>query len=285
MKMKRLFFATLLLLSISVDSFSQNYNGYVIIKTFDNDGCTYHFSIMNRTADHIKAKYFAHTQNGVLVPQRYDEWQKTKNVVAYASGAYMTSSGIPEGLTIDNGIMVNNSLVYNKMDGLIIVYATGGIVATDLRDGDLTLDGNSRKYNLRGSAIDLSDFITWSRNNQATVFQTHLLAYRNKFMVATNAASLSAERRILVVGHDLSNNVVHIIVNIPSKSTIYNSAANVYNIIIQRNMLKDIVFMINLDTGMRDIARCNNGLGNYYTDFEGKVSLNQAINLIAYYYE
>ncbi len=73
----------------------------------------------------------------------------------------------PVGLTIDNGIPVTRTLITKKMDALAIVYAAGGsgggIVVTNLADGDLTLKGSGidekRKFNLRKSDDDLDDFM------------------------------------------------------------------------------------------------------------------------------
>ena len=53
------------------------------------------------------------------------------------SGAYAYSEDDvykPVSLTIDDGTPVNQNL-YEKMDGLVVVYATGGIVVADIDKG------------------------------------------------------------------------------------------------------------------------------------------------------
>jgi len=112
---------------------------------------------MQRKGNRVKAKYFAAKDvNGETVPNRYKKWSASKNVVLYSSGTYMDkmdNTGNPIGLTIDNGVMVNRSLINNRLDGLVIVYATGGIAISNLKDGDLTLSGGgvdvNKKFNLK----------------------------------------------------------------------------------------------------------------------------------------
>ena len=131
---------------------------------------------MRREGERIRAKYFAAPDfNGNSVYKRFEEWKRrNNNLVLVSSGTYMDDANTPEGLTIDNGILVNQTLIYNKMDALAIVYATGGIAVSNLKNGDLKLSGGgvdpNRKFNLRGSALDREDFIEWAKSQEATIF-------------------------------------------------------------------------------------------------------------------
>lgn len=86
----------------------------------------------------------------------------------------------PVGLCIDNGEIVNKSLA-NDLGGLVIVYATGGIVTTRLSDGNLTMQTNSgnKVFDIKNSAFDRVQFINWAKEFEATVFQAHLLVYKD----------------------------------------------------------------------------------------------------------
>ena len=263
------------------------FDSCVKVKSYTYNGTEFHFAFISRSGDHAKAKYFASTQNGLSVPKRFAQWRTGKNMVAYLCPNYLAAPGISEGLTIDDGRIVNNSLINNRMDGLLIVYATGGIVAVNLKDCDLTIDGNNgRKYDLRKSAIDLADFMSWAMKNNATVFQTHLLVYKNKLLVSdTNSSPGTMPRRLLVVGHDTLGNIVHIIVNSADQATLYKAAASVYNIIAEQKLLKDIAFMINCDSGIGDVARVFHQNKSLDSDFEGRAGVENAYSLLAYYWE
>jgi hypothetical protein len=260
------------------------------VRALNYNGNTFYLLVMSRAGNHIKAKYFAFKDAYGNVPQKYASWEANKYIITYASGAYSTdwsTNGVPVGLTMENGNIINRNLEYGKLDGFIIVYATGGVVATNLKDADLTLDGLPRKYDLRGNSIDLNDFITWAQNKQATVFQTHLLAYRNQLTVYSNASSGTGvqTRRFLAVGK-IGNDIVHVIVQCPFACTLYNGASSAFGM-LENQLGMNVTWMINLDTGGKDISKCYKDKNNLtdWTEFRGPIALSEAINLIVYYYE
>ena len=85
---------------------------YVEISSVKSDTDTYDVVAMRRSGDRIKAKYFAaRDYNGKSVHERYKLWSKSNpNVILISSGTYMNNYSIPVGLTIDNGIVVNQNL-------------------------------------------------------------------------------------------------------------------------------------------------------------------------------
>ena len=108
--------------------------------TYNNE--TFHSINMNRKGQRIKVKYFNGTNQGKTVYQRYAEWSKGKNIILFSSAGYVSSldNNITEGLTIDEGRLVNRSIEKNKFDALVIIYPPqggGGIVVSNLTDGNL----------------------------------------------------------------------------------------------------------------------------------------------------
>ena len=172
--------------------------------TFQND--QYSLVLMRRRDDRVKAKYFAARDYfGRSVYQRFQNWREMNDrVVLVSSGTYMDAFGNPEGLTIDNGVQVNGTLIRDRMDALAIVYPTGGIAVSNLKEGNLSLGCYpGRKFDLRGSARDLYDFKQCAEEMEATVFQTHLLVYDNQLEISTNADQKERERRFLAVGKNV----------------------------------------------------------------------------------
>lgn len=256
---------------------------------YNNDKFT--VVMMKRDGDRIKAKYFAAEDNyGNSVYNRYTEWKrKHGNIVLVSSGTYMDHENKPQGLTIDNGIPVNESIMYNKMDALAIVYATGGIAVADLKARDLSVSGpgipTGRKFDLRGSATDLEDFIDWAKEQEATVFQTHLLVYKNTLRIDRHTSSRDPrERRFLAVGKDGEGKIVHLLVHSPGYSSLYDSSDKTLAFL---NEYKDIevIFMINLDTGKQDVFELYNHNCTVNSTIKGREPLNKAVNLLSYYFQ
>lgn len=266
---------------------------YVETSTTVIQGETYSMVKMSRKDDHVKAKYFAAKDyNGTSVYQRYQEWARNKNIVAVSSGTYMTycesSIAKPVGLCIDRGTLVNNTLVDN-LDGLAIVYATGGIAVSNLKDGDLTVtttDNKKKTLDLK-NAFQRAEFIKWAAENEATVFQTHLFCYKNELKVYSNGSTDKRERRFLAVCKDDSGVVYHYIVNLSGWNTIYDASVKVTKFLKDTEEMGNIVFLINLDTGCQNVFEVKKPDGSTDTReaFKADKDLSQAVNLLVYYYE
>ena len=266
-------------------------NDYVEISTVTYKNEKYSSVLLSRKDDHVKAKYFAaKDEYGNNVYSRFEKWKlKNPNIILLSSGTYFDGSlgsEKPVGLTIDNGELVNESLENDKMDALVIVYATGGIVATNLKDGDLAVGSNpNRKYNLRGNAWDKQEFIDWAKEHDATVFQTHLLVYKNQLKVGSNSNQTPRERRFLAVGKDDEGNYKHIIVNCKNQTlTLYQGAKNALDYLNNFENIT-VTFLVNLDTGAQDVYQLFNKDGGINNNIKGTLDPKQAKNLLVYYYE
>jgi hypothetical protein len=264
---------------------------YVRVSTVTYNNEKYSSIFLSRKDDHVKAKYFAaKDEYGNNVFNRFEKWKlKNPNVILLSSGTYFdgnAGSEKPVGLTIDNGVVVNETLENYKMDGLVIVYSTGGVVATNLKDGDLSVGSNpNKKYNLRGNEWDKQEFIQWAKEHDATVFQTHLLAYKNTLKVGLNGNQTQRERRFFAVGKDKDGNYIHIVVNCKNQTlTLYQGAKNALDYLNNFENI-DVNFLVNLDPGMQDVFQFFNKDGSKYNSVQGFVEPVQAKNLLVYYYE
>ena len=296
--MKKSWLLGILTLSFIILSFNKSKltsmfyeNDYVEISTVTYKNEKYSSVLLSRKDDHVKAKYFAaKDEYGNNVYSRFEKWKlKNPNIILLSSGTYFDGSlgsEKPVGLTIDNGELVNESLENDKMDALVIVYATGGIVATNLKDGDLAVGSNpNRKYNLRGNAWDKQEFIDWAKEHDATVFQTHLLVYKNQLKVGSNSNQTPRERRFLAVGKDDEGNYKHIIVNCKNQTlTLYQGAKNALDYLNNFENIT-VTFLVNLDTGAQDVYQLFNKDGGINNNIKGTLDPKQAKNLLVYYYE
>jgi hypothetical protein len=195
---------------------------------------------------------------------------------------------LPVGLCIDNGKMVNGVLADN-LDGLIIVFPSGGMVVSNLKTGDLNISpsiAGKSKLNLR-DALQLEIFIDWAKQNSATVFQTHLLFFGNKIQISPNSSPKIQERRFLAVGKDISGDIKHYIVNLEGANTLYQATLKVSKYLQDFENITNLTYLINLDRGCQDVYEFykSNGTLDTRKGFSGKSLKTQATNLIVYYYE
>lgn len=252
---------------------------------------------MSRKSDRVKVKYFsAKLYDGTAVGTRYLNWSANKNVVAISSGTYMdnclASIAKPMGLCIDDGNVVNNK-VEDSYGGLIVVYATGGMVASAVEKADLTIKDKTRgsvTINIKNS-FQKEQFINWAKEERATVFQTHLFVYKDEIRVFQNPNEkiTNAPRRFLAVCKEEDGSVSHYIINLPYASTLYQGVVKAKDYLKNIEDVAQIVFMINLDTGCQNFYNVFNSDGSRKSErnFNGDpdLTLNETANLLAYYYE
>jgi hypothetical protein len=285
----------LILLTLHLSLTAQIYDKTLVeTQTLTYEGDEFQIVKLNRKGKRIKAKYFAakdpYTNQNVY--ERFYNWKRSKNIIAYSSGTYMDQYGKPEGLTIDNGIVVNKSK--KDWDGLAIVYADGGIAVSNIKEGNLTItysSNNSKQSIDLKNQFQFEQFIKWAEAEEATVFQTHLLAFNNELKIKDPSFSNCSqcknkrERRFLAAVKDENGDVSHILINnLNLENTLYQGALKTLDYLKEFAEL-EVIFLINLDTGYQDVFQFYNSDGTFHTKLKGKAPINQAVNLLVYYYQ
>tara|TARA_B110000046_G_scaffold185004_1_gene225193 strand:- start:3128 stop:4072 length:945 start_codon:yes stop_codon:yes gene_type:complete len=274
---------------------------YVQASSVTHDGEQYKVVWMKRSGKRVRAKYFAFKTNGEEIYERYNKWKIGKDIILYTSGTYMDISfdaktAKLKGLTVDNGKVVNQSLAKqdgkNIMDGLVIVYPHGGIAVSNLEEGNLKLSGGganpNKFYDLRGSSDDRYLFKSWAQSEKATVFQTHLLAWKDKLLFDYNYKTKShpRERRFLAIGYGPNGETIHCIVHKPKNATLYDASNKVLKFLNERKGM-EVLALLNLDTGIQDIFKLftKSGAENGMIKSANDQTIYNARNLLAYYFE
>lgn len=257
-------------------------DGFVNVFGLSKNGSNYGNAIwMDRTASgsRIKAKYFA-SGNAY---EKFMSWRGDKNIILVSSGAYSSglngSSSIPVGICVDNGIIVNRA-IDQKMEGLVIVEAVGGVRVSDVEKGNLYLGSLGKRVNPIKDKLLL---LNWGRSESATIFQTHLLAYDNKLRTYSNGPKQRASRGVLALVTDKDNNVMHILFEIDRQVSLYEAAKDVLKTLTKRNL--DVVGLMNLDRGAYDIMAVYSDNKRSLPFLNGSVPVSSATNLLVYYYE
>jgi len=267
------------------------------VKTVDND----QFGIIKLilTNQRVKVKYFASKDpSGKSVAERFNEWSFNKKLILVSSGTYYfypnpnnknKNTAKPVGVCIDNGNIINIQ-TDNKLDALAMVYSSGKIVVENLKNKSITVpntNGSQITLNL-SNPLDYSMFLKWAKDVSATIFQSHLFAFKGNLMVNQNANSFKDYRRFLASGINNSGEIVQYIINLPFNTTILQGSKYALDYLKVNENLKEISFLINLDTGAQNVLEVyhpKDGKTILNTNFMGKKEIKDAINLIVYYYQ
>ncbi|ETR67910.1 MAG: hypothetical protein OMM_04880 [Candidatus Magnetoglobus multicellularis str. Araruama] len=233
----------------------------------------------------LKANYFAFQTNTKSVYQRYQHWVSSQNrrVVLVTTGGFTNRRRQPEGLTVEKGRIVN-AVTLPERHGLVIV-SKGGLRVLNLKRNAFTLplssNNTTRAINPLNSLMDFSALIKWSIKNDATLFQTQLLAYSDQLLIDKSKARINPrERRILALVRDQNNCVHHIIFHIERNYNLADIADNIFQLLKTR--VKKIEAILNLDVGSYNILHVYDENRNQLKDITGPVHINNATNLIVY---
>ena len=265
------------------------FNGEVITKTLNEGFSSIGHSIwFSRGSKRVQAKYFAHKQEGTIVDDRYKNWRQGKDIILISSGAYATGwdgKDVPAGITVDAGKMVNRNYE-STMDGLVIIYKNGGIVVSNIENQDLTLSKGGRSFVLDvTSPSGRAEFLAWAQNEGVTVFQTHLVAYKNELLFRKDVSE-TARRKLLALTKDIDGNIYHVVFYMKNKSyTLYNASKLVLEYLTGRGY--ECIALANLDTGGYDIISTGSDVrdcnGDYITGTANK-ERPKMTNMLVYWY-
>ena len=232
---------------------------------------------------HIKATYFAYKN----VTAKYRQWAKrhSKTVVLATTGGFTNIHKKPEGLTVEQGTIVNAVLMPDR-DGLVIVHNSGGISVINLKRSQIKLSLGPQSVltieNPLQSLIAYSKLLHWCNEHNATLFQTQLLAYSDQLLIDVNKArGQLRERRILALVRDRNTRELHhIIFDIPTPHNLAVLAKEIFDFCKHRG--KKVEAILNLDVGSYNIMNVFDHRGTLLTKPRGPVNINNATNLIIY---
>ena len=150
------------LLFSALYSFGQGWDRN-LVDIFTNqpyNGDHFDYIVMKREGNRVKTKYFA--RNYTSVEADYNQFAKGKGIVCYAAAGYLTGNfDRVENLTIVNVNILERNIPKDRFDALVIIYASGGVVVSDLRRGNLKLQGGNapdRPLDIRNNSFDRQIF-------------------------------------------------------------------------------------------------------------------------------
>ncbi len=231
----------------------------------------------------MKATYFAYRN----VTAKYRQWASNnrKTVALATTGGFTNIHRKPEGLTVENGQIVNAVLMPDR-DGLVIVHNGGGISVINLKRNSIKLSLGAQNVltmeNPLRSLIAYSKLLHWCKTQKATLFQTQLLAYSDRLLIdVAKARGQLRERRLLALVRDRKNSVLHhVVFDIPSPHNLAIIANDLFDLLQSRR--KKVEALLNLDVGSYNILNVFDRGGKLLAKPRGPVSIDKATNLIIY---
>lgn len=225
----------------------------------------------------IQASYIAFEN----VPARYNSFKANNKVILATTGGYTNTSHQPEGFTTEEGNIVNPIMMPDR-HGLVML-SKGGINVLDLKNKSFQLpDGGPVINNPLDSLLAYAQLLEWCKQNRATLFQTHLLAYSDTLRIDPQKANAEMrERRILALARDRNTQqLYHIVFNVTTQCNLAHIATEIFGLLQTRNLKVEAV--LNLDVGAYNILNVYDDSGNLLPDVIGSVDINSATNLLVY---
>ncbi len=114
------------------------------------------------------------------------------------------------------------------------------------------------------------------------MFQTQLLAYKNKLTIDARGRKNKRERRFLALATTSGGELYHIIFDLPEGAYLYDGAKKALRYLQDLSM--DVTALLNLDTGAYNVLEVNTGDDSVDRELKGETSISSAVNLLSYYY-
>ncbi len=223
------------------------------------------------------AHYFAEGD----VAAQLESLKRSSEVMVATAGGFTNYLKQPEGLTVDEGRVVN-SVVQPDRDGLLMLTREFGVTALSLKDASLLLpDGLAIENPLR-SLTAYAQLIDWCRLHRATLFQTQLVVYHDQLLIDPDkAVKRFRERRLLALTTDLESGAsYHVLFNVTEPHMLAVLSAEVRAMLHERH--QRIEALLNLDVGLYDILTVLDDRGVALEDVRGKSDSRIANSLIVY---
>jgi len=254
--------------------------GKFTTSTQTHNGHKYTLYDFSREENTIKTIYFAYNSYN-----QYNTWKTGKKIILITSGVFEYYNGIPVGLSVDNGRIINRS-PDPVMDGLVVVYnggaKQGGIGVVDLRYRSINVDdaGTQRTFSPRDWK-DTNNFLEWGKQSGVTLFQSQLVYSSVRSSNFGNLKyGIERERRFLAIC--TKNGVIHhIVVDAPDQVYLNLSASYAKGVLEYDGF--EVLYIINLDTGTNNLLKYWNG--SYLQDISANpdAHIDNVPNLLIYY--
>lgn len=230
----------------------------------------------------LKVKYFA----GNNASKRVEEWSKNKNLVCITSGTYMShldvNQSVPLGICIENGKIINRKL--ENWDAISVIDSLGNIQIYDINNFNLiNICSDFNRVNNLNNNIDRLAFLNCCKQNELSVFQTHLLYRDNNLRIINSNNKKPSKRRFLISGKDPAGSDFICVLQVNNHLELYDATLRAKDFLIDEIKLDDMK-IINLDAGANDVLIVYDEYGDIVENIHGSFPLHRSCDLLVFYY-
>lgn len=226
--------------------------------------------------EQMRSHYFAHGD----VPKHLAKLKERDHVFLATAGGFTNHLKQPEGLTIQDGTMINAVLQPNR-HGLVIMDPQHGMIAFNLKEAEMKLPDGTSLLNPMNDLTAYAQFIDWCARQKATVFQTQLVVHNNRLLIdPEKAVKRFRERRLLALVSNDAGSRHHVLINITEPHMLAPLSAEIFSLLGERELQVDA--LLNLDVGLYDILDIYDEKGQPISDIKGTSESREATNLIIY---
>lgn len=208
-------------------------------------------------------------QVAYLVNDPYQDYVKTKNehqLLLATSASFSSSFDLDKDYPI--GFCAKNGKVYNKtadvnMDALVLIDEINGLRIIDLDNVGKQFSGDSiskKRFDFRRNPFLKYNFLKYIKTNSVSAFQTQLVysrlrTYNDNFDNLFSGKNDRGRRFLVICKKD--NIDQHIIVDVLKEDYLMHTAKITFDTLIEAGY--EVFFIINLDTGSKDVIHAYNG--------------------------
>ncbi len=261
--------------NLKQNTFTHKKSNFVDIYRLNDEKEAIGYTIWLQKTD-IKAGYLA--SNAFT---KYKQTRNNRSLVLATTGGFTNVNRQPEGLTVENGNIINAVLMPER-HGLVIVENGGALTVSNLKN-QISIPNSGMTLNPLDNLLDYSRLINWCKANRATVFQTQLLAHNDAQLISLNkAANQLRERRLLCLVRDNKTGLSYnVIVHVTANRNLAIITEEVFDMMKSRNCSVEAI--LNLDVGSYDILKVFDANSKELGTVKGKIEISKATNLIYFY--
>lgn len=249
------------------------FNGGYEVYTLKQDGLKFKIFDFNTSRLNLKVVYF-----GQGAGQKYESWQQHNNhqVLCYFAVGFAQqyeTEGLPLGLSVESGSVVNRSLD-SEMDGILEVSRYGALSALDIEE-----EAARRRYQLR-TLSHRGSYVSAVSREGGSVCQSQLLySHAHGSRMGPTTYGNRASRRFLALATDQSGNQHYLVVDLVESAHLNDAGQKALDALILQGY--SVQYLFNHDTGSRNIMNAFDDQQNRL--YAAPVDYSEATQLLVFY--
>lgn len=249
------------------------YDGYYEVYTLKQDGLKFKIFDFNNSRLNLKVAYF-----GQGAGQKYESWKRGNDhqVLCYFAVGFAQeyeSEGLPLGLSVESGSIINRSLD-PEMDGILEVSRYGVLSALDIEK-----EAARRRYHLRNLSHRGAYLSAVSRDGSSVCQSQLLYSHVHGSRMGPAKYGNRASRRFLALATDQNGEQHYLVVDLVESAHLNEAGQKALEALQLEGY--SVQYLFNHDTGSRNIMNAFDDEQNRL--YAAPVESSEATQLLVFY--